>query len=120
MLKMLKNFRTELQVHALGSAAAAAEGRVFDEREVEVIKSRAAKGIASQRAESALIGPRAAGNMNGMLKKFRCVVGAFTEVVLAVNARGGKMRHGDLVGAIHSVRSCAGLLDAAEDGERRA
>jgi hypothetical protein len=53
-------------------------------------------------------------------RRNRRVVCAFAEVVLAVLARGGEMRLGDLVGAIDAVGAGAGLLDAGEDGEGRA
>ena len=74
MLKRLKNSRAELQIDALGPALAAAERRVFDEREVEVVEGRTAKGVAPQRPEAPLVRPRAARNVNRDMRRMPCVV----------------------------------------------
>ena len=96
------------------------KGVSLDEREVEVIEGRTAESVAAQRAEEALIRPGAAGTWMGMEKKSDGIVLALAEVVLTVLARGGKMRRGDLVGAIDAGGARAGLLDAGEDGKGRA
>ena len=78
-----------MQVDALGSALAAAEGRVFDEGEVVVVVGGAAEAVAAEGAEDALVGPGAAGDVDGDGEEVGGVVCAFAEVVLAVLARGG-------------------------------
>src|SRR5271165_2666939 len=48
-IEEVEEFRAELQVHPLGAAGSAAEGRVLDKCKIEVMVSRTAKGVAPER-----------------------------------------------------------------------
>ena len=119
MLKRLKNSERNCRSTRSAPLAAAAEGRVFDEREVEVVEGRAAECVAAQRAEAALIRSRSAGDLDGDVEEVGGVVCAFAEVVLANRARGGEIRLGDLVGAVDPCGAVAGLLNTGVDSEWR-
>lgn len=57
----VEELRSELEIHALGATFPATNGRVLDEREIEVIERRSSKRISSQGAEAALVGARSVG-----------------------------------------------------------
>src|ERR1700678_3710717 len=71
----------ELEIHALCSAAAIAEGRAFDEGEVVVIVCRTAEAVAAKGTEDALIGAGTTGDIDGDGEKVSGVVCTFAEVV---------------------------------------
>ena len=97
-LKALKNSARNSRV--VGSELrAAAQGGVFDQSHVEIVKARATEGVSSQGSEAALVGPGAAGNVNGDGKEGGVVV-APAEVVLPNRAAGGEIRNRDLVGPV--------------------
>ena len=104
MLKRLKNSARNCRSNSSTAAVALAEGRVLDKREVKVVEGRPAEGVAAQRAEVAAVRSGAAGQIDGD-REVGGVVGAQAEVVFATFARGGEMRHGDLVGAVDAVRA---------------
>src|ERR1035438_4197997 len=112
----------ELGAKLQGGALAAAtrhQRRILDHRDIQIFKRRPAESIPAQRAESAVVGPRAAGNVRGNVKKGR-VIGATPEIVLADRAAGRKIGDADLIGPVAADGSHARLLDARIDGERQA
>ena len=68
-IEQVEELGAELQIHAFGSAAAPAKGRVFDDSEVEIVVGRSAEGVASQRAEASLVRPCATSNVDRDEKK---------------------------------------------------
>ena len=61
----VEELATELKVGALDAAVAMGDGRGLDEREVEVVVGRSAKGVAAQGAEAAGVRSGAAGDSDG-------------------------------------------------------
>ena len=57
--------------------------------------------------------------MDGDGEEVGGVVDPLAKVVFTDFARCGKMRFGNLVGAVDAIGADAGLLDAGEDGEGR-
>ena len=59
----------------------AAEGSVFDNRQIEIAEARPSKSVPPQRAEAAALGAAASRNADGDIEE-RGVVGALPEIVL--------------------------------------
>ncbi len=93
-------------------------GRALDQGKVEVVVSRPAESVASQRAETPVVRTRAAWHIDGN-GKVRSVVRAQAEIVFANFAAGGEVRNADLVRTVGSVGAGIGLLHAGVDGEGR-
>ena len=93
-LKTLKNSARNCSCPV--RVAATSERRIFDERDVVVLKARPAKSAPAQRAEAALVRPGAAGHTDGDGEE-RGVIRAAAEIVFANGAAGGEIRLADQV-----------------------
>src|SRR5260370_13781248 len=96
-----------------------AQRRVFDQRDVKIAESWAAKRAASKSSKPAVVRARSAGNLDRDLEK-RAVRRPHAKVVLSHRAASGKIRRGEQVGPIRSAQAYARLLDTRIHGERGA
>jgi hypothetical protein len=87
-VKSVEEFSAKLQGRRLGTRAAA-EGRILDQGEIEIVHARTAERIAAQRSEASRIGPGPPGNINRDREE-RGVVSAPAEIIFANRPAGGK------------------------------
>ena len=95
-----------------------AERRVFDQRDVEVAETRAAKGIAAEHSEASLVWPGASGNVDRNIEERR-IVRPSSEVVSAVAAARRKVWLLNQVRTVSSTSPHTSLLNSRKNGERR-
>ena len=87
-IEEIEELAAELQIYELGSAFANAQRRVFDEGKVEIIEGGSAEGVAANCAETSLVRPCSAGQVNRNIEKVSTIVCAVAKVVFAHLARG--------------------------------
>jgi hypothetical protein len=90
-----------VDVEEFAAVGAASDWGVFDQREVEVVVGRDAKGVSPQRAKVSLIGAGSSGQVDWDREQ-KPIVRAAAEVVFADFAGGRELRDADLVGAVDS------------------
>src|SRR5208282_2728551 len=93
------------------------EGRVLDQGNVELMKAGSAKSVAAQGTESAGIRAGASRHVDRDVEK-RAIVRASSKIVFALGTAGGKIGHGQKIGAVRSTGASASLLNSGVDRER--
>ena len=88
----IEELRAELKRAQLGISSMT-EWRVFDQRDIEIMKARSAKCVAAQCSKSTLIWACASGNIDRNIEERFVTYSAHTEIIVPCRPAGGQMRH---------------------------